>query len=58
MTREQAKNLIDTYCIDEPPPDAVERLLRAELSFDPIANRHWTGDQQDEVDEAIYGEAA
>lgn len=27
MTRDQAKNLIETYCVDEPTAGATERLL-------------------------------
>ena len=32
MTREQAQKLIETYCIDEAPTGAIERLLSLDVA--------------------------
>ena len=58
-TNDTAQAFIDSYCNDEPLPDAVERLMRSSLTPDDADRINEPGgEQQDEFDSVLYDATA
>ena len=56
LTRAEATRLIETYCGDEPLPDALDRAIEHDWTHDPRGSRALErADAQDEADAVLYG---
>ena len=57
ITREEARQIINSYCDDIPRDDAVERAMNHDWTFDPRESRALeVAQQQDEADRVFYGD--